>query len=100
MVQILSEVKNTLVSVQDNTAILSTFVLPNYPNSTQNQPFNWSVCLEYLSLHGLELSNTFQNEIAIPVFNSNGQIISATIINNLKWQLYNQYFSICSSTLH
>ncbi|MFN3967521.1 hypothetical protein [Flavobacterium sp.] len=100
MVTILSEVKDFLVSPTDNAEIITTVLHPNYPNSNESVPFNWDECLLYLSLHGLELSNTFQNEIASPIYNSNGQIISVTVINNVKWQLFNQYYSICSSTLH
>ncbi len=99
MVTILSKVKDFLVSPADNAEIQTTVLQPYSPDNTISQPFNWNDCLLNLSLHGLELSTMFQNEIAVPNYN-NGQIISVTIINNVKWQLYNQYFSICSSTLH
>ena len=70
-----------------------------YPNSLVLTPrilFNWDDCLFNLALGGLQSCAFFQNEIG--TFNLDGTI--NTIIDIIKMNNYNQYITLCQTTLH
>ncbi|MBL0738941.1 hypothetical protein JI750_18750 [Flavobacterium sp. GN10] len=95
MEKVLAEIKDKLVSADDNTEITSRTLRPLYPNTTLRVPFNWSTCLQNISLSGLQNSSFFKKEIG--TFDSSGN--PTIIIDTIKMNNYNQYNNLCKNVL-
>lgn len=89
MQTILSQIKNSLISSENNT-VMENLTL-NLPTNSST-PWNWDDFYRNLSLTGLENCSFFQSEIG--TLGSN-----PTILDPLKWSFYNQYNSFGNSYL-
>lgn len=97
MVQILSDVKDTLVTPDNNLEMNDVVVHIPYNNSPET-PFVWADYFHNLSLNGLQNCSFFQNEIGI-VQVINGLITPLNTINQTLMQSFIQY-SIVSVNIH
>lgn len=85
MVTILSEVKDLLVTPQNNLEMLG--LIMHIPYGSAGTPFIWSEFYHNIALSGLQNCIFFQNEIGI--FDINDQPL--VIINQALMDAYNQY---------
>lgn len=85
MVTILSEVKDSLVTEEDN-AIIESLTIRSVP-PFQSVRFNWIEFFNNLCLSGLQSCEFFQNEIG--TFDKLGNII--VVKDQVKMDFYNQY---------
>ena len=97
MVQILSDVKDTLVTPANNLEMNDVVVHIPYNNSPETR-FVWADYFHNLSLNGLQNCSFFQNEIGI-VEVINGLITPVNTINQTLMQSFIQY-SIVSVNIH
>jgi hypothetical protein len=95
---ILSEVKDTLVTSQNNVEILNDVVVHIPNNNSPATPFVWADYYHNLSLNGLQNCSFFQNEIGL-VQVVNGVLIPTNTINQVLMQSFIQY-TIVSSNIH
>lgn len=93
---ILADVKDFLVSSDDNTEIMSRSLHPLYPNLDPSVLFDWDDCLLNIALNGLQNCSFFQNEIGT-FDNYNNPLITIDIT---KMNNYNQYNNFCKNVLH
>jgi hypothetical protein len=95
----LNDIKDKVITTQENTDISNTILYPNFPNTSQTTPFNWDECLYYYSLSGLQSCTFFENEICTFNVDANGQVSVSNIIDNVKTNLYNQYYNLIRTHL-
>ncbi len=98
LTNILTQVKESLVTPAENANIITTVIIPNAPISNDTVPFNWSDCLHNLSLSGLQNCTFFQNEIGT-IIKVNGIVTTPIIIDIVKMNNYNQYNYLCEINL-
>lgn len=94
MAKVLSEVKEKLVSAEDNTTMNALKM--SIPIGSPLTSFDWGGFIHNLSLSGLQNCLFFQKEIG--TFNSFGAPI--TIINQTLMDAYNQYNNFGHHNLH
>jgi len=83
---ILSEIKDTLVSPQNNSEMQDLTL--HYPlQSSPGSPWDWNDFYENLSLNGLQNCNFFQNEIG--TFDGQGNILNT--VDATKMSKFNSY---------
>lgn len=95
---ILAQVKDTLVTSQNNVEILNDVVVHIPNNNSPATPFVWADYYHNLSLNGLQNCSFFQNEIGL-VQVVNGVLIPTNTINQVLMQSFIQY-TIVSSNIH
>ena len=97
MQTIFSEVKNLLISPEENVEIenLTLHINQNTtPITNVSTPWNWNDFYENLSLNGLQNCSAFASEIATVV---NGA--STNVVNEMKWSKFIQYRTVAFTNL-
>lgn len=96
METIFSQIKNILVSNEDNYELNNNINVHIPNNNSPGTPFQWSDFYHNLSLSGLQSCLFFQNEIG--TFDSAGNPLIT--VNQTLMQSYNQYISLGHQHIH
>lgn len=99
MVTILSEVKDSLVTSQNNLEMLNDVSVRIPFDTSPSSPFIWSDYYHNLALSGLQDCVFFQNEIGTITI-INGVPTVTNTVNQTLMQSYNQYNSMGQLYIH